>query len=589
MYLYAAPTRQLMGGRRSLQRYMRDQYAVVLHREGVVTTTTVRDGLDGTRSLVINGKVDASDGSDMATQVLLAHIPLLLHHEPRDVAVIGLASGVTLGSAAQHPSVRSLECLEIAPETVEACRLFDHVNHRVLDDPRVRLVLADGRNHLTLTDRQYDVIVSEPSNPWIAGVANLFTQEFFAACRARLRPGGVAGIWLHLYGSSPEVMRNIARTFQAEFPAATLWESIFGADYLLVGSASDVAVEWNELARRLQVPAVAADLARVGIQGPPDFLLRHVASGDELQRWIGAGEVYRDDRNRLEFDAPRMMHSQLTPQDMQSIRDLARPHLPRWLRVPAGGLTAPDIAALTAAFRSRDDFWRGFVAEMRGDHVLSLAAYRSALHANPGIAVTMSVYVEDAARSAHAPMLARGDTLGFERSARELVQLQPALTGIRLELAKVLAARGQLDAAEAEYRAVLERRPRDPVTRLELAALLDRGGRRADAEVEVRRVLAERPGHAPALLSLGNYLVERGQLPEGEAQYRAALASDPEFPVAWYLLGNVLHMRGDHAEGARAAERAWRLDPGVPATRDLLAACYRALGEADKAAAVVAR
>ena len=149
----------------------------------------------------------------MLTQRLLAHVPLLLHPDPKRVAILGLGSGVTLGSALTHPIGRA-DVLEISPEVVAASRFFDKENHRAIANPNTRVIVGDGRTHLVLTRERYDVIVSEPSNPWMAGIASLFTREFFAMARARLQPGGVLCQWAHTYDIStrrPAVDRRHVR------------------------------------------------------------------------------------------------------------------------------------------------------------------------------------------------------------------------------------------------------------------------------------------------------------------------------------------------------------------------------------------
>ncbi len=125
--------------------------------------------------------------------------------------------------------------LEISPEVVDASQFFDAENHRALADPRTRLVVGDGRTHLMLGDETYDVIVSEPSNPWMAGIASLFTREFFEGARARLAPGGVLCQWAHTYDISNADLRSIVATFLSVFPDGTLW-LVGDADVLLVGS-----------------------------------------------------------------------------------------------------------------------------------------------------------------------------------------------------------------------------------------------------------------------------------------------------------------------------------------------------------------
>ena len=122
---------------------------LLYYRDGAMASVAVREAA-GTTSLAIDGKVDASNAGDMLTQRLLAHVPLLLHPAPRRAAILGLGSGVTLGSALRHPLERA-DVLEISPEVVQASRFFEPENSRALADPRVRLIVGDGRTHLMLS------------------------------------------------------------------------------------------------------------------------------------------------------------------------------------------------------------------------------------------------------------------------------------------------------------------------------------------------------------------------------------------------------------------------------------------------------
>ncbi len=203
---------------------------------------------------------------------LVAQIPLLLHPDPQSALVVGLASGISLGSAGRHPLER-LDCVEIAPAMVEASRYFDAYNYRILDDPRVNLIIGDGRNHLALTDRKYDVIISEPSNPYIAGVADLFTREYFQLCRDRLTDRGVAAAWMQAYLIDKASFSSIVRTFQSVFPEMMLWKTAKG-DCIMVGSKIPLRVDYQELQTKIRQKEVAGDLARIrhpqygGFSGP---------------------------------------------------------------------------------------------------------------------------------------------------------------------------------------------------------------------------------------------------------------------------------------------------------------------------------
>ena len=262
------------------------------YREGVAGTVSVKELL-GVTSLAIDGKVDASNGSDMLTQTLLAHLPLLLHDDPRRVYVIGLGSGVTLGAALAHP-IASADVAEISPEVVEASAAFERENRSALRDPRTRLVLADGRTHLQLSRQVFDVIISEPSNPWMAGVSTLFTREFFLAARDKLAPGGILCQWAHTYSISDADLRSIVATFLSAFPDGSAW-LVGEGDLLLIGSAAPLRSLDEGIDRAWARPGVAAALQAAGVRDPFSVLTLFVGRGDDLRRYAGTAVVQTDD------------------------------------------------------------------------------------------------------------------------------------------------------------------------------------------------------------------------------------------------------------------------------------------------------
>ena len=161
---------------------------VLFHKEDASTTVTVKQHLGGSLSLYTNGKPDASSHGDLPSQELVAHIPLLLHPDPKSALVVGLASGITLGSAGRYPLER-MDCVEIAPAMVEASRFFDDYNYRILDDPRVNLIIADGRNHLALTDK--NTTSSSPSRPTPTSPAwPIFSPGNTSSCAGTALPTG---------------------------------------------------------------------------------------------------------------------------------------------------------------------------------------------------------------------------------------------------------------------------------------------------------------------------------------------------------------------------------------------------------------
>src|SRR5262249_24031651 len=184
------------------------------------------------------------------------------HSRPRSVLVIGLGAGITAGSVARHP-VERIDLVEIEPAVVEASRFFARENGDVLNDPRVRLTIAHRRNFLLTTSRRYDVIASEPSNPWLTGVASLFSLEFFQLAREHLQPGGVMVQWLQAYSLAPEDFQMVVRTFRTVFPATTVWQ-VGNADYVLLGRIESAPLDLKLLkARYDENTALRADLQKI--------------------------------------------------------------------------------------------------------------------------------------------------------------------------------------------------------------------------------------------------------------------------------------------------------------------------------------
>jgi spermidine synthase len=280
---------------------------IVYEHEGFHSYVTVSD-LGQVRSLRINGKTDGSDGGDLTTQVLLAQLPLLHAPKASDVLIIGLGTGVTLGSALTHPDLKAA-CVEIDESVIAASAYFNHVSGEPLKSPRARLVAADARTVLAGSTKTYDVIISEPSNPWITGVSNLFTYEHFQACSGALKPDGIMCQWIHSYYMETDTLAILFRTFARVFPECSLWESSPG-DYLILGSIRPIVSSDSEIASFFECSTVRKDLERIEIKNPEDLLIRRVLETTEFQRLVNDSgtDINRDDKPIVEFNAPRSLY-----------------------------------------------------------------------------------------------------------------------------------------------------------------------------------------------------------------------------------------------------------------------------------------
>ena len=279
---------------------------IVYYRDGLSATVAVSQTGEHL-FLRVNGKLDAGTAGDMPTQLMSGHLPLLLHADPKRVLVIGLGSGITAGAVARYP-IERLDVVEIEPAVVEASRYFGQLHGDVLEDPRVRTIIADGRNFLLTTPERYDVIISEPSNPWMSGLASMFSEEFFRLASERLRPGGIMVQWIQAYNLRPEDLRMVVNTFRTAFPAASIWNPVRG-DFLLVGRRESSPIDLDLLRARFDgTSSVRRDLERIGVRAWPGILGFFMLGEADTARFARGGGLNTDDRLPLEFSAPRALY-----------------------------------------------------------------------------------------------------------------------------------------------------------------------------------------------------------------------------------------------------------------------------------------
>jgi spermidine synthase len=279
---------------------------VIYYVDGVATTVTVEQGTGPI--LKNNGKVEASTKHDMPTQILLGLLPVLLHDAAQqDVFVIGYGSGITVGAIAESPAVARIDVAELEPEVYRAAdRFFGPYNHHPERNRRVRRLVGDGRNVLLAGGHSYDVIVSEPSNPWIAGVATLFTREFYRAAKRHLNEDGIFAQWAQLYELGPRNIKMIYKTFHAEFPYVYAFSPApHSSDTFLLGSRRPLPIDLPRLDAAIRRQPVNAELGRAGVSSAEDLLAKLLLAPDEVASFSAGGEVNTDDNALLEHTAPR--------------------------------------------------------------------------------------------------------------------------------------------------------------------------------------------------------------------------------------------------------------------------------------------
>ncbi len=313
-------------GGTGLKNMLASQEQLLFYRDGLTSTVTViRDLTSQHQSLYItgNGKIDGSSWSDMPTQRLSAHIPLLFHPAPQDVCVIGMGTGSSVGSAALHPEVGRVDVVEIESAMVEGARFFSDHNHDIHSNEKVNIHVSDGRLFLRLRPASYDVISSEPSNPWQAGSSDLFTVEFFELGARALREGGIFCQWVQIYGMSPENLKTIVRTFASVFPNSLLLSTIPDTDLLMVGFNGPLMLDISLAVERMEHPPIGEDLSdeRVGINTFHDLAARFRMGPSDIRSYVGQGPLHTDDLPLIAYLAPRDLYTDTREENM---RELAR-------------------------------------------------------------------------------------------------------------------------------------------------------------------------------------------------------------------------------------------------------------------------
>jgi len=288
--------------------------------EGLTATVFVADQPRyQNRYLSVNGKIEASTSADLETQLMCSHLPLIMHAAPKDVMVIGLASGITVGAVATHP-VETIRVIEVEKEMEPAARLFEEHNNYVLDDPRLVLSFNDARNELEFSSNTYDVIISEPSNPWMTVAANLFTEDFFRMAKTRLRAGGIFSQWVQNYYLPKEDLRSIIAAFRDSFPYVMLFETYDGIDLLLLGSQEPMQLDLERFDKRMTELRVLMDLGRVGIRKPSDVLELFRLGPQDIDKVVAGAPRNTDDNARVEFSAPKTFGVYTVGQNLEYLR-----------------------------------------------------------------------------------------------------------------------------------------------------------------------------------------------------------------------------------------------------------------------------
>ncbi len=582
VYTYADIYKNVEGLRERLK-----HRELLFYDEGPGATISV-ERVQNLLSLKIDGKNDASNAEDMITQELISHLPLLLHEDPDTILIIGLGSGVSVSSAAVH-DVERIDCIELLDNVVVAARIFDEYTRDVLNDPRVHMTIGDGRNHVRLTDKTYDVIISQPTNPWISGVGDLFTVEYFEEARAHLKPGGFMTAWLALYHMGDEEVRSTLKSFVEVFPNATLWFSNEG-DIILVASLSPMKID-RHFTERMALPRVREDLERVGIDGPADILSALLMDGPALRKYADeSGVLHTDDNMLLEFQAARRTAQHAFVEHLKNFAGVLQPRR-------FADLSAEINQQAAAQLEGKRYAMMATIEQSRNNGARALELYDMAYATAPSDPYVASEYGDVYATLADT-LLSRGDWTGaldhyakaagnierhrawvphdglgvcymqmgrYEEAGQELetaAGLNPYNANIFYNLGVTSSVLGDTQAAIASYERTLELDGGNVDAANNLAWLYAVRGEKLDRALELALMATGQVPSANNLDTLGWVYYMMGDYGAAGIELGRALETEPEWVESIYHLALVHLKTGDDSKARDLLRKVVRLDRG---------------------------
>lgn len=490
----------VLGGWRLQLLAMESGLQVISYHDGADATVAVLQRSDGHRILKINHDYTLGSSAAADREVRQGRLPLVLHPEPSRVASVGVATGMTVCSALDFP-VDRVAAIELLPGVARVLPLFAKWNRDVADDPRVEIVVEDGRNFLMGTSESFDVIIGDLFVPWHAGTGDLYSVEHFSSVRQRLAPGGIFGQCLPGYQLTLEDLRSITASLLKVFPNTFLWRNDFNVDHPILCltayrdepffSAEAVVRHADRLKETEGTPAKF-------LAHPSGLPLLYICGPDQLAEWVRGAPLNTDDHPLIEFGAPKS-HIQHQKRNVQPIQDFLASMRPRqW---PFG--EQPSDRPVEVLFQvadlvndaqiafSQNNFEREFrkvrqLARLAGDlpavvgYVMVVAnRYRSRQMSERSIELLKTlIEFPDPPVQALVALAQEYRSAGNDEGAIELlektVERSPQLLGPRKTLVDILEVAAEYTRAEPHLRELIKSRPKDPYLRLDLAKLLHR-------------------------------------------------------------------------------------------------------------------
>ncbi|MBT4762673.1 MAG: fused MFS/spermidine synthase [Bdellovibrionaceae bacterium] len=283
----------------------REDSHTIFYEEGLNGSVAIIAGATGrgTIGLTMSGKpVAGSDLNGSQHLLLLGQLPALLSEKTDSTMVLGYGTGITTGHLSSHKNVGAIDILEIEPGVIRAASYFDHMSGSPLKDSRTNVILEDGRIHLTYTEKNYDIITSDPISPLVAGATNIYSYEYYKIASARLKKGGIFCQWIQTLGLSDSSLKAAFAALRKSFSHVAVF--LVGNDSIVLGSNSPISIPWNNFIARFNTEKVSGLLEKFGVKDPYDLVKLYYGGEKELDQYTKGGPVNTDDNVHLEHRVP---------------------------------------------------------------------------------------------------------------------------------------------------------------------------------------------------------------------------------------------------------------------------------------------
>jgi spermidine synthase len=558
---------------------------LLFYKEGIDTSVTVVEDTEGIRRVFVDTNQAAEDSRwDMPSHNIIGHIPILLHPNPKEALVIGFGMGVTSWAISRHGV--NVDAVEISPGIKEANQFFTKINHNVLSDPLVKLTIDDGRNYTLTTNKKYDMISTGIIHPLVSSnSASFYTKNFYELCKKRLNDNGIMSQWVPLHRLPEEQFKTIVRTFKASFPHTTMWFKYTPDFVILIGTPNELRIDFQDFKRRMEKPAVKADLELVNMSDPFALLDSFWMDERTIDVYVGSGPIHTDNRPLLEFFGP--LPAVTTFQNIEGIRTYRATVLPFLTNAVK---TSQEFDELKGKIQQYFDGTQyaiiGQLYYVKGEYENSIKRLLAGSYVNPNDTNIkwFITHVEKQMGISEQSLLERIKTNNKDVDAiiklgtvyqnqgmldkaieefKKAIELDPNSMLAHSNLAYIYEGKEMINEAIAEFKELLRIQPKMPQIHVGLGLLYDKQGLTDDAIAEMKNAIQQDPKATAAIINLGILYRKKGMLDEAIEQFKKLIEIQPDAAAFHGYLGDLYREKNDFTKAEDELKMALKIDPSM--------------------------